>query len=106
MLWGYKINAYDWCVARKIVNGHLCKILLHRDDLKILHTLHDAVEVQQDLIDQEFDQEAPLTVYNGFLHDYIGISIDYYIPRKVQITITDYIDGLMEDPTETVRGEY
>ena len=35
--WGFVINAYDQCVANKVVNGSQFTITWHVDDLKLSH---------------------------------------------------------------------
>jgi len=34
--WGFKLNDYDPCVAKKIINRKHCTIIWHVDNLKIL----------------------------------------------------------------------
>jgi hypothetical protein len=41
--WGFTINAYDPCVANKVVNGKQLTELWHVDDLKVLHMDPDVV---------------------------------------------------------------
>ena len=55
------------------------------------------LEVQQEIIDQYFFQELPLTVQSVIVLDYLGIAIAYYIHGKFQVTISDYINTLLED---------
>ena len=31
--WGFVVNPYDWCVAKKMVNGKQLTIVWHVDDL-------------------------------------------------------------------------
>ena len=32
---GFTLNSYDTCVANKVMNGKICTIIWHVDDLKI-----------------------------------------------------------------------
>ena len=43
--WGFKINPYDWCVAKKIVNGEQLTIVWHVDNMKILHKDKNVVNI-------------------------------------------------------------
>ena len=40
---GFKINPYDPCVAKNIVNGHQMTFFWHVDDLKVSHNDKSAV---------------------------------------------------------------
>ena len=35
--YGFEINPYDPCVAKKMVNGSQMKVVCHVDDLKVSH---------------------------------------------------------------------
>ena len=53
------------------------------------------------LLHDEFGQEGPLTVAQGRLHDYLGMTLDFSIPQKVQVHMYEFIDKMMDDlPTD------
>ena len=81
--WGFVINPYDWCVANKMIDGKQCTIVWHVDDLKISHVDADTVTSTIKLIDDEFGNEAPITVTRGKVHDYLGMTLDYTEKGKV-----------------------
>ena len=60
--WGFTINAYNWCVANKLIRGSQCTIIWHIDNLKSSHTSPTAVDEVIRLLCNEFGQEGPLTV--------------------------------------------
>jgi hypothetical protein len=35
--WGFKQNAYDWCMVNKVIDGKQFTILWHVDDMKLSH---------------------------------------------------------------------
>ena len=45
--WGFRLNAYDSCVANKYVDGQQCTITWHVDDLKISHVDEQVVRLIQ-----------------------------------------------------------
>ena len=49
------------------------------------------------LLCNEFGQEGPLTVTRGQVHDYLGMTLDFSIPHKVQIQMYDFINKMLED---------
>jgi hypothetical protein len=71
ILWGFTINLYEWCVAKKMIDWKQCTVLWHVDDLKISHVRED---VNTDTIEKnidEFGKEAPITFTRGKVHDYL-----------------------------------
>jgi hypothetical protein len=103
--WGFVINPYDWCVANKIINGKQCTVLWHVDDLKISHADPDVVTHVLDMLSEEFGKEAPLTIRRGKIHEYLGMTLDYSIPGKVQIYMHDYIDNMLSELPADFDGE-
>ena len=100
--WGFKINPYDWCVANKMINGKQCTIGWHVDDLKISHIDSEAVDDILNKLDKRYGKEAPMVTKRGKIHDYLGMTLDYNIDGKVQITMFEYIAKIIEElPMET-----
>jgi Reverse transcriptase (RNA-dependent DNA polymerase) len=102
--WGFIINPYDWCVANKLINGKQCTIIWHVDDLKISHVDADVVSDIIKLIDAEFGKEAPITQNRGKVHDYLGMKLDYTIPGKVQISMSEYIQTMLDEAPADMDG--
>jgi len=75
--WGFEINAYDQCVANKIIEGKQCTILWHVYDLKISHVSKHVVEDILKKLEEKFGQDSPLTVCRGRVLEYLGMQIDY-----------------------------
>ena len=103
--WGFKLNAYDLCVANKDINGKQCTIVWHVDDLKILHVDPAVVTDVIKLIESEFGKEAPLTTTRGKVHDYLGMKINFEIPGKVQFIMEDYVKTVLEESPADMSGE-
>jgi hypothetical protein len=102
--WGFVVNPYDCCVAKKIIEEKQCTILWHVDDLKISHEDPCVVSNIIELIRKEFGKEAPLTETSGKQHDYLGMTIDYSISGKVQIIMVDYIKNILTDLPADMEG--
>jgi hypothetical protein len=80
-----------------MINGSICTILWHVDDLKISHIEADVItDIIQQLSD-EFGHVAPLSTHHGKKHDYLGMQIDFSTPSKVQISMYDYISKILDD---------
>jgi hypothetical protein len=99
------INPYDWCVANKMINGKQCTVLWHVDDLKISHVDAKVVTGVIKQIDDEFGQEAPITVTRGKVHDYLGMTLDYTKKGKVKILMLDYVMKMLADLPAEMDGE-
>ena len=56
------------------------------------------------LLRNEFGQEGPLTVTRGQIHDYLGMTLDFLIPQKVQIQMYDFINKMLEDLPDDMDG--
>jgi hypothetical protein len=89
VLWGFEINTYDWCVANKIINGKQCTILWHVDNLQISHIDPDVNTDIIEMIDNEFGKVAPFTITRGWIHDYLGMTLDFSEQGKVKIKMLD-----------------
>jgi hypothetical protein len=89
--WGFVVNPYNWCVANKPINGEQCTILWHVDDLKVSHVVANVVTDVIQMLDVRFGKESPLRKLHGKIHAYLGMTLDFSIPGKVQILMIDYI---------------
>ena len=104
MDWGFTINPYDWCVANKQIEGRQCTLVWHVDDMKISHGDSRVVDGIIRLLEEEFGKEAPLTICRGKIHDYLGMTLDFSLDDKVQISMVDYIKNMLEELPEDMDG--
>ena len=52
----------------------------------------------------EFGQEGELTENKGLVHKYLGITIDYSIPRKVVFTMFDYLEDVIVEVNQDLKN--
>ena len=102
--WGFTINPYHWCVANKQINGQQCTLVWHVDDMKISHADSLVVDAIIDMLEQEFGKEAPLTIYHGKIHDYLGMTLDFTLAGKVQIHMEEYITSMLTELPADMDG--
>ena len=102
--WGFTINPYDWCVANKQINGQQCTLVWHIDDMKISHADTKIVDDVINRLEQDFGKEAPLTICQGKIHDYLGMTLDFSLPGKVQISMEQYIRNMLSELPEDMEG--
>jgi hypothetical protein len=98
---GYKINLYNCCVANKVVKGKQVTIYFHIDDCKISH---ESSTVSDDMVawlrtkyESIFeDGLGQMKVYRDKTHKYLGMSLDFSYKGRCQVTMHDYIDGILQ----------
>ena len=69
---GFKINPYDRCVVRKMIDRHQCTVVFYVDDNNISHK--DPRVVTQ-VINSIFEHFGELTVSRGKTHNFLGMNI-------------------------------
>ena len=102
--WGFKLNEYNKCVTNQIINGRLCTILWHVDDLKISHVNKEVVENKLRKLNDKFGQESPLTTCRGKVLEYLGMKIDYRQKGKVKFSMYEYIKKMLEELPMNMEG--
>ena len=102
---GYHINEYDWCVMNKIIDNKQGTILWHVDDLKTSHVDPAVISSVLSDIDTEYGKIAKMTIPQGKVHKYLGMTIDYSSPGKVIFLMINYIGKILDDTPEEMKGE-
>ena len=102
--WGFIPNKYDDCVVNKMVNGQQMTVVWHVDDLKVSHV--DATEVEKFVwqMEETFGKDTPLMVSCGQVHNYLGMTLDFHTKGEVQIYMEHYIDMMLQDAPEEMKG--
>ena len=59
--------------TNQVIEGKQCMIVLHMDDIKILHVNEKVVDDMIDQLNTEFRTQNALTGSSGTSHDYLGI---------------------------------
>ena len=91
---GFMRNPYDKCVYnREDKQGNKSTMLVHVDDVFI----SAGDDEQRDKIMKEIeDRFGELTKQKGKLLNFIGMTFDYTVTKKVKITMKGYVDDLIE----------
>ena len=104
---GFEVNPYDPCVANRMVNGKQHTITWHVDDLKSSHVdpkVNDEfLEWLKMMYADDGISEAKAT--RGHRHDYLAMVLDYSRPGVLQIDMTSYVKGMIEDFPAKLEGE-
>ena len=91
----FELNEYDECVANKIINGKQCTIVWHVDDLQISHVDEKVVDEIIGLINEKYGKREKVTVSEGKVHDYLGMTLDFSMEGKVSIKMLDYVKSII-----------
>ena len=102
--WGFIPNKYDDCVVNKMVNGQQMTVVWHVDDLKVSHVDTTEVEKFVQQMEETFGKDTPLTVSHRQVHDYLGMTLDFRTKGEVQINMEHYIDMMLQDAPEEMKG--
>jgi hypothetical protein len=98
---GYKINPYNGCVANKVVKGRQVTISFHIDDRKRSHKSSAVIDNTIAWLRVEYksifeDGSGQMKVHRGKTQRYLGLSLDLSHKGQCQVTIHDYIDGILQ----------
>ena len=52
-----------------------------------------------------FEKEYPQTILRENFHEYLGITLEYFIPGKFQNHMIDYINSMIDDTPEHINIE-
>ena len=79
-------------------------VVWHVDDLKVSHV--DSKEVDKFIMQMEeaFRADAPVSVSRGKIYDYLGMNLDFCVEGGVQIDMEHYIDMMLHDAPEDIKG--
>ena len=73
---GYQRNEYDWCVMNKIIDNKQCTIIWNVDDLKTSNVDHAVFSSVLADIDAEYGKISKMTITQGKVHKYLGMTMD------------------------------
>ena len=104
--YGFKINPYNPCVARKMVNREQLTVLWHVDDLKSSHMDTKVYDKFMQWIRDTYGSIGEVTVTQGKVHEYLGMKLDYLVQGQVLIDMVDHMKSMIEGfPKEHLQGK-
>ena len=102
---GYQRNEYNWCVMNNIIDKKQRTILWHVDDLNTSHVDPAVVSSILSDIDAEYGKISEMTITQGKVHKYLGMTIDYSSSGKLIFLIINYIGNMLDNIPEDMKGE-
>ena len=102
---GFELNLlYDNCIANKQIHGSQCTVLWHVDDMKISHLKDGVLEEVIADFNAQYGKLTPLTMTQGKIHDYLGLTLEYSVPGEVTIHKDDYTKGILNEAPLDMDG--
>ena len=102
---GYKVNAYDPCVATKMINGKQHTISWHVDDLKASHVDPKVNDDFHKWLQEEYGQVKEVTATRGTKHVYLGMTLDFSKAGVVRVQMKDYIKAMVDELPKHMKGK-
>jgi hypothetical protein len=91
---GYAVNPLDPCIFNKSVNGNQCTVVVYVDDFFVTSKDPSMIEDLERILKHKFKD---LTVHDGTVHSYLGMTWDFSVPHQVKITMEHFISSLLQD---------
>ena len=86
-----------------MVNGKQITVCWHVDDLKVSHVDTNEVTNMINWLKVTYEDEiGKMVVSRGKIHWYLGMTLDYSTPGKVNIDMVDYDKKMIEDFLEEI----
>jgi hypothetical protein len=89
---GFIQNPLDPCIFNKLVRGEQLTVVIYVDDLFITCKNGEAIEELESLLRFKFKE---ITVHEGLVHSYLGMTWDYSQPSSVKVTMEGYTNDLL-----------
>ena len=93
--WGFENNPYDECPFNKTVDGEQLTVQLHVDDIIAYNKDQCVLDNFIRELNNVFGKEKKLEESKGVVHDYLGLTIDFYLPGKVVFSMFEYLEDIV-----------
>jgi hypothetical protein len=90
---GFKQNNLDTCVFNKEKDGIQVTVGIYVDDIMVTCSNQSMIDETLDLLKQTYQT---VTVHEGKVHSYLGMTFDFSTEGKVKITMDGYIQELLK----------
>jgi len=91
---GYVMNPKDVCVFNKTVDGIQITIALYVDDFLVTSVSEALIDDLEKLLRDKYKN---LTANRDAVLSYLGMTLDFSVPRKVKVTMNGYVEEMLKD---------
>ena len=85
---GFIVNPLDPCIFNKIVDGLQITVVVYVDDIFISSLNKSAIDSLEFLLREKF---IDITIRDGLIHSYLGMTWDFSSPKSVSISMSGYV---------------
>ena len=100
------MNPYDPCVWNKYIGGNQLTIMFQVDNLLMSHIQPHVVTLFIKKLEVEYGQQEHLTVTQGKVHEYLGITIDFLVSGRCAMSQYNCIKKLWLSLPDNWKGGY
>lgn len=90
---GYTHNPVDICVFNKTESGVQCTVVVYVDDLMITCKSEGMIKDLIKFFENTFDK---ITVHEGLVHSYLGMTWDFSKPGKAAVSMEGYVQDVLK----------
>eukprot|EP00804_Cyclotella_cryptica_P012917 CCRYP_002269-RA/>CCRYP_002269-RA protein AED:0.38 eAED:0.40 QI:0/0/0/1/0/0/2/0/194 len=101
--YSFKLNPYDPCVAKKMVDDSPMTVVWHVDDLNVSHKSAAAIDSFVRYLKSKYGEN--LTVHTQDLHDYLGVEHDYSEKGVVKLSMMKHLDKISKISPTTLKRQ-
>ena len=88
-----------------MVNGKQLTVAWHMDNLKVSHEEERVLDEFIVMMEEEFGQEAPLSVSRGPVQEYLGMTLDFSERGWVVVKMSNYMKSMLNDTPASMDGK-
>ena len=92
-------------MVNKKVNNKQLTVAWHVDDLKVSHEEEEVLDEFIGMMEKEFGQDAPLSVSQGPVKEYLGMTLDFSEKGRVVIKMSNYVKNMLNDAPPSMDGK-
>ena len=101
---GFEFNPYDPCVANRMINGKQHTVRFHVDDLMSSHVDPKVNDKFHAWLNKMYGEHGEVKATRGKIHDYLGMTSDFSKKGKVIVSMTDYMNNLVDQFPYDIDG--
>ena len=94
---GFIFNPYDPCVCNRMIWGKQQTVRFHIDDLMSSHENEKVNDNFLKWLNKKYGSHGEVKANCGKIHDYLGMKFDYSKKGKVCISMSEYMNRMVEE---------
>ena len=92
---GFQFNAYDPCVALRVVNKKQQTIRFHVDNIMSSHVDRRVNDRFAKWAKEKYGKIKPVEVKRGKVHTFLGMTLDFSTPGECHVMQKEYIEDIV-----------